>query len=595
MDIMEPTATSFTSLRRYGRLSVLTLFSILSVSMALWGVWPRVTAIAYASASGAIQLKTMPWVFHGAARGNRLQVTLPVRWLTPRVWRVVPDDELLGIVVDGQTVPLTPISPAALTDWGKGFEFDFSPWLKSGKNTIEFTLNNRGGDGGLLLHPKLGWRWAILYAAFLPWIYTLVCAFRLRAHQWLPICLALGVICAYWSVTPWTVRAHDVSNGDGHIDYVIRVADTLTLPKPNEGWELFQPPLYYLGGAAICSWARWLHLPGPESLQAYSLALWLVFLAASAAVLQIVLRRRKARVAIAATAVALWPSGIILSICITNDIGLYACCGMATLMMVRWWHGARRHHLVQASFWVGLALLTKTSALVLVGALGMLLLLRLLRHQRWRHTQVWWQCLLAMSIVGAGFMLSVGKKMYYYRQGMIPDWLTGNSAASLGDWLKVPAKLANFIPLDIPTFVTVPWLTLTDDASGRSNFWNVLLRSSLLGEFHFSGQLQQYIAWGWGGVLLMLLVFALRQAHLLTDLRIVWRQAPWLALGVLWIASLISFRIHVAYACNNDFRYVLPVIVPFVATAVGAGAWARCSLVAMALGSVWFFTTLPYG
>ncbi len=574
---------------------ILSVLSVISISAALWVLRPALSATARMSTGQSKTLDTMPWTFNDVSNGNRLFVTMPVHWFTPTTWHVVPDDELVSLKVNGKSVSLNAIPKPALTNWRKGFEFDFSPWLTNGNNLIEFEVNNYGGPGGISLHPIAGARWILLWLSFLPLLYTLSRLFKLRAHQWLSISLGLIVVCCYWSITPWTTRAHDVLGGDGHIDYIMRVAHTLTLPAPTEKWEFFQPPLYYLGGAVTWRWAEWLHLSPPETVQAYSLSLWIIFLCSSSALINLAVRFRTVPTGLATAAIALWPTGIISSIGINNDVGLYACSSLATLFTVRWWFNNKYQPLFGAAFFIALALLTKTTAMVLVGTLGMLMLIKLMRHQHWREWRRWQPYLIASTMILIGFAASLGRKIYSYWQGSISDWIMGNSALVLGDWLKVPAKLGNFIPMDIATFLSHPWIDLTNDSTGRYNFWNVLLRTSLTGEYSFNGAIQKWIALLWGVILIILLLTLLRRWKDLKSLRTTWRYLPLLIVTTLWFASLISFRIKISYACNNDFRYIFPVIVPFAILCVTTSNVARSLLMSIAFASLLFFTTLSFG
>ncbi|HEX2585405.1 MAG TPA: glycosyltransferase family 39 protein [Steroidobacteraceae bacterium] len=577
---------------------MLIIVSIASITAALYLLRPAMSALAYTPRVGNTTLEMLPWVFHEPSVGNRLSLSVPVHWYTPRTWRVVPDDELVAIQINGHNVPLDSIHADALHDWGKGFEFDFSPWLTNGNNVVTFELNNRGGDGGITFRPVDGKRWVILWLAFLPWLYLLSRVIRLPRYQTVIIALALAVICNYWSITPWISRTHDVwgvDSHDGHIDYVIRIAHTLSLPGPNEKWELFQPPLYYIGGAIVWRWAEWLHLSPPEAVQAYSLLLWIIFLVGSGALINIVLRDRRVAAGFAIAAVAFWPSGIISSVCINNDVGFYACASLATLFMVRWWRSNKASYLLLASLFAALGLIAKSTALVLVATLGLLMLLRMVRHQRWCRWQPWKAYLSSATIILIGFSLGIGRKLFYYWNGSVSNWLTGDNATFLGDWLKVPAKVGNFIPLDLATFLSYPWADLTNDAHGRNNFWNLLLRTSLTGEYSFSGVMQERIAFLWGGLLVILLAILASQWKRLRTHGNAWRYAPLLIISMLWLASLISFRIQVSYSCNNDFRYLLPILVPFSIACATSGTIARICLVAVALGSTLFFATLGYG
>jgi len=74
--------------------------------------------------------------------------------------------------------------------------------------------------------------------------------------------------------------------------------------------------------------------------------------------------------------------------------------------------------------------------------------------------------------------------------------------------------------------------------------------------------------------------------------RTAYRLLPLWLLGGLWIASLIVLRIKTPYSCSNDFRYVLPVLLPFLALAARAGGLARLMLGVISFASLIFFMAI---
>jgi hypothetical protein len=74
--------------------------------------------------------------------------------------------------------------------------------------------------------------------------------------------------------------------------------------------------------------------------------------------------------------------------------------------------------------------------------------------------------------------------------------------------------------------------------------------------------------------------------------RSLYRQLPWLLLTLLWIASVAALRVKAPFACSNDFRYVLPVIVPAALYWAGCGIFARMLVLIMATLSALFFVAL---
>jgi len=571
----------------------LALGGFVSISLALLLFFPQLTATQHLAGGreGGVEL---PWHFGEVAKGNRLDVRIPFTIFAPRRWTIIPDDRLVSITVDGRPVPLDDVRPGGLTDWDKGFEMDLSPWLHSGDNEVEFTVDNSGGRGGLRLRPLLGWRVVPLTAAFLPWLFGLGVVFRLRRPVVGVLCAALLVLTIYWAATPWIVRSYDVAyRGDGgHFDYVVYVAEHWTLPPSDRGWEFYQPPLYYVGGALALRWARRLGLSELDTLQAYSLSLWLVFLTASAATFQRALGRSKWRTLLATAGLAFWPSSIIHSVRVGNDAALYATAAISTWFMYRWWRSGRRLHLVGMALAVAAALLSKSSAAALVVAAGALLVLRLLRKRHWRHLRRWGDSALAGAIVTIGAVLSVGRNVWLRLHGRVSSWLVGTVGA-LDANLRVPNTWRYYVPLDVPVFLSSPWVDSRADATGRTNFWNYLLRSAFTGEFKFEGELRADTSIFWGAALLcLLLLLALRLHPLRVRKTVLWREAPWIMLAVAWVASLLVSRAVYPYSCQGDFRFIVPVLVPFILACVRRGRLAQALLSVIVLTSAAFFATL---
>src|SRR3989338_386537 len=73
---------------------------------------------------------------------------------------------------------------------------------------------------------------------------------KLSNRTVIEIVIAVWIIVAvgYLTHTPIDHRAHDIS---GHLEYTKIVFSELRLPHPYEGWETFQPPLYYLINSLI--------------------------------------------------------------------------------------------------------------------------------------------------------------------------------------------------------------------------------------------------------------------------------------------------------------------------------------------------------
>jgi hypothetical protein len=184
-------------------------------------------------------------------------------------------------------------------------------------------------------------------------------------------------------------------------------------------------------------------------------------------------------------------------------------------------------------------------------------------------------------------------RIYFYLKGQTSHWLVSN-VEGLPSGLKVPADIKSFIPLDIPTFLTSPWMHTWTDESSRYNFWNFMLRSSLTGEFSFEGKTQVIAAYVFGVILantMRLINLSAKQFKFgvgVDELDVL----PWLLIGTFSLFSLIAIRIQLPYSCSGDFRYILPVLVPFLIGAVSVGVWLQRLLILFCATSIVFFVSL---
>src|SRR5690606_14132347 len=56
--------------------------------------------------------------------------------LTPRTFRIIPDDRVLDIKINGAPVSLEGYTQEGLGNWSIGFSIDLSPYLQTGDNTF---------------------------------------------------------------------------------------------------------------------------------------------------------------------------------------------------------------------------------------------------------------------------------------------------------------------------------------------------------------------------------------------------------------------------------------------------------------------------
>lgn len=572
----------------------LAFLGMFLIFLGLFCASPQISSVSASKGGEEWKSVELPWIFEGPQKNNSIKVETDVAWYSPRTWQIIPDDHLLSLSVNGSPVSLTGIPPEALRDWGKGFKIDLSDHFKNGINVVEMQFDNGGGPGGLDIRPAKGALSLILIATgYVLLICVLGLIFGLRKSAVLLLCFTLVPIIFYWQETNWLTRSHDVGGQTGHYGYVKYVADNAALPKPNTGWVFYHPPAYYLVGAAVFEVSETFNIFPIESLQALAIVLWLIFLASSIAVFQLLMPGSKGSFWIATTSLVLWPSGIMRSVTLGNDIALYACLGVMTWLICKWWKTGRRALLVWASIFGALSLLIKSNGIVIVAVLGALLLIRFLICGRRKRMKAFVDGLIFGLISFIGLASSFAVRIYFYLKGDLSSWLVSN-AGGLGDSLRVPVTIKAFIPLDIPTFLTEPFMSSYDDSTGRSNFWNYLLRSSLTGEFSYKGEVQKIISYGWGFALLVLFMWLVASAANLRHmtLRKTYRMLPIAVLLSVWILSMVAFRILLPFSCSNDFRYITPILVPLIFVWVKMGFVPQAMLWFMSVTSVIFYLSL---
>ena len=166
----------------------------------------------------------------------------------------------------------------------------------------------------------------------------------------------------------------------GHVDYINFLVGRHAVPLASDGWQMFQPPLYYAVGAAVLAPLRMM-LPPDAALR----CLRLLNMLAGAALVEVcarLLRRwwpRRPDLQCAGLLVAgLLPMNLALFQALGNEPLCSLLTALTLLALWRWLDGDERAYRVGAVW--GAALLAKVSPLLLAPAL----LAAGLSRQRWR-------------------------------------------------------------------------------------------------------------------------------------------------------------------------------------------------------------------
>jgi len=487
-----------------------------------------------------------------------------------RYVRVIPDDRVVSIKINGAYIDLGTIKPEKLSDYEKGFVFDLAKYLKTGQNDIEIGVFNEGGRAGLnvvsaLADPIYLILLLLIFMLILLVVFCVLRDFRVSGVYSIVIICSIFLSILYLTVTPYNIRSHDA---DAHVEYIEYIVKNKSIPSPEQGWVFYHPPLYYLMGAGVYSLINFIGINKSSIyyvLQVLSLVFYFIYLLVNLntfqAISSLLPTGKKYFLLVGFSLLALWPSGIIHSVRVGNDSLFYLLFALAFNSIIKWEIGQSDRHLTLFSLWATLSLITKTNGLILFGISGVLILLRFLRS---RDKKKWIKYLRKSYVVIVcfliGFFIAFHNPMFNFIKGRRVNFLVGN-LSTLAASLNVGNEAKNYLWFDTKIFLTEPFTSPWDDRMGRQYFWNYLFKTALFGEFSYSDSFHKNLA------IVMSLVFLFMLLFVVVGLGIMnlreYRKILSLLISVsIIILSAIFFRISIPSSCSNDFRYIFPVLIP---------------------------------
>ncbi len=390
-----------------------------------------------------------------------------------------------------------------------------------------------------------------------------------------PVALAGLLAVQYLDVTtPW-VRQHDVG---GHREYIEHLRAHRALPAIRQGWETWQPPLYY------CIAAAWQRLwPGGayddpfRPVQFLGAALYL-----AAVVAALLAFRRLGLTELEAvgglSVLVLVPGHLFFAGRINNDVllpVLGAGVMFATAEVVR---GGERRWRWWLAILLPAVLATKGSSLAIVGGALLLVLWAEARRSGWRPAM--WRTYLT------GLPAAMWQLAWCWRTGaQTGDPLYVN--ATLPDNLRLHcAAWSRLLSFDFPAFLGGGFYY---DEPVRQSYPTALVTSLLYGEYGMSDyafRWPEMLRWGCLGLLLLLAAGALVAPR--AGLRAVWITC--LVLAGCQTAITTTYAMQFPFACNQNMRFFAQAFVPLCCLCGlglghfwhGAGWVGRCSVSAVA-------------
>lgn len=493
--------------------------------------------------------------------GSRMDIAFTIDAAAVRVgtYVVKPDDCIESMTINGVELPAEVV---AFCDYGQGKDVRLGEYLRAGANDVALRLRDDGGKGGVRVAPSPHDPLAVVLAivACVAVVQCILFAFRhLRAEPkryavLLILIAGIALRVLYAGTTHWNERGHDT---DAHIDYIEYVAANAAIPPAEDGWEYHQPPLYYASMAVPFKVAR--ALGGSDDvalavIQLVSLVLSIVTLALACRIGTLLFPKQAERPELYAfcAIVASFPSLVFLSSRISND-ALFTVLGFAaTLVLLRWWRTKRWKEWYVLCALSALAFVTKNTGIICLGVAGLCLLL--LPGKPWKSK--------AVHALGGFLVVALIAGWYPILRIAIEE--DTNRTLSLGNMemngaLGVENGIANLLTFHPLEVLSHPFNNPWEDDTRREFFLEYLFRSAFFGEFRFESFEALAPTLLFVGLLtLPLALFGIFRSIARTPRR----DAPLLLLLVAYACASAAYRILFPFAPNQDFRFILPVLVP---------------------------------
>lgn len=250
----------------------------------------------------------------------------------------------------------------------------------------------------------------------------------------------------------------------GHLDYVRRLALGQGLPTVKDGWEMFQPPLYYASASLVYLAAGGLQheVSATKALQAVSAVSTLLLILVALWLIRVLFPRATRLQSLGFTAAAVLPMNIYMAGMISSEPFSSLVIGLGTALAARLGFGVQRpaRTAVIVGLGCGLAMLSKFGGLAL---LATLLLLASLRALEARPGRTWGILTLAVALAVGGWFYA--RNVVLFQNPLVAQWdkVSGlhieqfPGYRTLGSYLRFGEAFFHF-----PTFAPA------------SDFWNTV-------------------------------------------------------------------------------------------------------------------------
>jgi len=530
--------------------------------LALAGFWiipagPNISDVAL-TIDGKSYLESFPISTHKIKENSEFSISfnMNVKDIKKSAYKFYPDDCILGIEINGKAFPQEKIKNPC--SYSNGTMLDLSEYMQEGLNRIEFKIKNDGGPGGLRVdYPYAGLSYIgfkqILFSVLLLIIIALILRkFNFGISATLLVLLGVGIRLIYFSYTGPTERVYDMDYG--HLVYINMIIENEQIPKTDGCWSCNHPPLYYLACAGIKKFFDKLNpFYSLRFLQQIAMLFSFASLAFGVALLYRLFGNKRISM-FSSLLFVIWPGFVITAPRIGNDVPFYLGALMCMLFVQMWWNKHRNRYLLLSFLGAGIAVLFKSTGFVVLGALILIYICGIFRFLE----------LPRLKII-MGIFIIVVFSAFASQHRIVLDFFRNEtptlvSVRNLNPGLNVKTSFGSFIYFDAKDYFMEPYTSTWSDTGGRQYFWNFFVKSTLFGEYAV-----------WNSKLGKIFASMLNLLNFIFFLLIFWgivnmkiRNLPSLLFFMALLASLIFTRAYYSVSCLQDFRYIVPILVPML-------------------------------
>lgn len=375
---------------------------------------------------------------------------------------------------------------------------------------------------------------------------------------------ALGALLRmlYAVATPYWTHAYD---WQGHQQYILFLLENGHLPSATFGWETFQPPLYYVTCALWLKYTAIVEF-GYGSLQSISVAISIATLLVGLWIGMLLCKENLTGALIFGLIMAVFPGLIVLSSQITND-------GLVTLLLfivigllLRWNEFRQTKDVIAASIVLGFAILTKSTALLLIPVLVISIVTAANISKKRMAILLSGTLMILVIITGWFFVLRFGI------EGQTS--FVGNEAG-IHKSIIVPLATKDFVTFNPFTTIYFPF---TDDITTprREILFERLFKTAHFGHHYFEPIRLGSTLVVSGLVMLVFMLLGMRSKKFPGKIIL-------LSVFAVFIVGVFIHRFRTPSIANAHFRFIVPMIIPVIAFAVHAATDTRKKYVRIAL------------